>query len=193
MARCTVIPRLLWGGRVVFLVFLAQLRVGWQCDDFPATARFIKRTIFYFFFRTTMTPGVHFKLKLTHAASVWCCVWNPLPDSSVSSLSTPPPPPSPPPTPDSVSPPRWFISPGCVLSTSRPPKGSAVSESPVLSIAWRCSSGAPSSCRTMTISFKVAAPVLYAQVQKKSHKHTKNCHCSSCCCLCLLCLVLPSQ
>lgn len=119
-----------------------------------------------------MTPGVHFKLKLTHAASVWCCVWNPLPDSSVSSLSTPPPPPSPPPTPDSVSPPRWFISPGCVLSTSRPPKGSAVSESPVLSIAWRCSSGAPSSCRTMTISFKVAAPVLYAQVQKNNNTQT---------------------
>lgn len=147
----------------------------------------------FFFFRTTMTPGVHFKLKLTHAASVWCCVWNPLPDSSVSSLSPPSSPALTPPTPDSVSPPRWFISPGCVLSTSRPPKGSAVSESPVLSIAWRCSSGAPSSCRTMTISFKVAAPVLYAQVQNKTHKHTKNCHCSSCCCLCLLCLVLPSQ
>lgn len=67
-------------------------------------------------------------------------------------------------------PPRWFISPGCVLSTSRPPKGTAVSESPALSIAWRCSSGAPSSCRTMMISFTVATPVLYAQVQKnKTH------------------------
>ena len=62
---------------------------------------------------------------------------------------------------------RWFISPGCVLSTSRPPRCTAVSESPVVSTAWRCSSGAPSSCPTMMISFTEAAPVLYAQVLKK--------------------------
>lgn len=88
MARCTVIPRLLWGGRVVFLFFfgtaacLADSAMTFQQQPDSLNGQF-------FFFRTTMTPGVHFKLKLTHAASVWCCVWNPLPDSSVSSLSTP--------------------------------------------------------------------------------------------------------
>ncbi|XP_055360744.1 NALCN channel auxiliary factor 1 isoform X2 [Betta splendens] len=56
-----------------------------------------------------------------------------------------------------------FISPGCVLSTSRPPRCTAASESPVVSTAWRCSSGAPSSCPTMMISSMEAAPVLYAQ------------------------------
>ena len=61
---------------------------------------------------------------------------------------------------------RWCISPGYVLSTSRPPRCTAASESPVVSTAWRCSSGAPSSCPTMMISFMEAAPVLYAQVQE---------------------------
>lgn len=32
-------------------------------------------------------------------------------------------------------PPRWFTSPGCVLSTSRPPRCTAASESPVISTA----------------------------------------------------------
>ena len=73
----------------------------------------------------------------------------------------------PPPTSPLCLPPRWFISPGCVLNTSRPPRCTAVSESPVVSTAWRCSSGAPSSCPTMMISFTEAAPVLYAQVPKK--------------------------
>lgn len=58
----------------------------------------------------------------------------------------------------------WRTSRGCVLSTSRPPSCTALRESPVVNTAWRCSSGAPLSCPTMTISFTEAAPVLYVQV-----------------------------
>lgn len=59
-------------------------------------------------------------MKLIRAASVCCCAWNPLPDSSVSSLSTPPPcphllsltPPNlPPPHPHSVSPTQMVYKP----------------------------------------------------------------------------------
>lgn len=43
MARCTVI--LGCSEEEGFFLFLAPPHVGWQCDDFPATARFIKRRI----------------------------------------------------------------------------------------------------------------------------------------------------
>lgn len=148
--------------------------IGWQSDDFPATDRVIKQWILgppqYLFspVRINSCAGHGWCTYMWECACVYACY--PMKPSLTHRypLCTPSTcrPLSPLPSPLCL-PPRRFISPGCVLSTSRPPKCTAVSESPVVSIAWRCSSGAPSSCPTMMISFMEAAPVLYAQVQKK--------------------------